>query len=526
MARTRLFDTLTRVLRQTYKANSISSPVASALTRRQMLRYSSASAALLALPPAFARTPETKPRIAIIGGGASGLTVAYRLQAQGFAPTIFEASNRWGGRMFTRQKFYRDMFCEYGGEFIDTRHNDIRSLAAELGVEIQAVNAADTSEDVYYFGGRVFTEREMLDSANGRGAYAIIAKQVSADQGKLLNANREWTEHARGLDQISLSEYLGQFRGLTEDWAIDLLDVAYKGEFGANTKEQSCLNFVDMIGSDLAKPFQIYGSSDEAFRVKGGSSALIDALAARCQTTCTMIPGAALTGISREGARLKLQLTTRNAEAEEDYDIVVLALPFTRLRAISDLEVLGLSAEKVEAVVSLGYGNNAKVICGTKTRAWTKADAGLPVRSNGTIYTDQPFQCVWESSKAQAGDAGILTNFLAGDAASGNEITALQQLRTGLLPLSPSIAGSLDPSAVTSFYWERHPFTRASYACPKVGQYTSLLEHCGTPELGGRLHFVGEHTSPDHLGYMNGAVQSGNRAAAAILAMTRTAASR
>ena len=56
-----------------------------------------------------------------------------------------------------------------------------------------------------------------------------------------------------------------------------------------------------------------------------------------------------------------------------------------------------------------------------------------------------------------------------------------------------------------------------SYASAKVGQYTTMLEVASEPALHGRLQFAGEHTSSDFLGYVNGGVQSGNRAAAALI---------
>ena len=79
------------------------------------------------------------------------------------------------------------------------------------------------------------------------------------------------------------------------------------------------------------------------------------------------------------------------------------------------------------------------------------------------------------------------------------------------------MAESLDPAAVASFFWARYPFTLGSYAGAKPGQYTTLLEVGAEPALGGRLQFAGEHTSVDFLGYMNGGVESGNRAAAALI---------
>jgi monoamine oxidase len=56
-----------------------------------------------------------------------------------------------------------------------------------------------------------------------------------------------------------------------------------------------------------------------------------------------------------------------------------------------------------------------------------------------------------------------------------------------------------------------------SYTCPLVGQYTTLLAAASPAELDGRLVFAGEHTSGDYSGFMNGAVESGNRAAKEII---------
>jgi monoamine oxidase len=68
-------------------------------------------------------------------------------------------------------------------------------------------------------------------------------------------------------------------------------------------------------------------------------------------------------------------------------------------------------------------------------------------------------------------------------------------------------------SALDSVY----PFALGGYASAKTGQYTTLLELAAEPALHGRLQFAGEHTSTDFLGFMNGGVQSGNRAAATLI---------
>jgi hypothetical protein len=103
----------------------------------------------------------------------------------------------------------------------------------------------------------------MVDPATQSGAFAPIAKQIAEDAGKLLDKEENWTEYAHELDRMNLKAYLEQFRGKTDDWAIDLLDVAYNIEFALLTEDQSSLVMVDFIGTDLDKPFAIFGESDE-----------------------------------------------------------------------------------------------------------------------------------------------------------------------------------------------------------------------------------------------------------------------
>jgi monoamine oxidase len=63
--------------------------------------------------------------------------------------------------------------------------------------------------------------------------------------------------------------------------------------------------------------------------------------------------------------------------------------------------------------------------------------------------------------------------------------------------------------------WPRDRFTRGSYSFWKVGQYTRFAGVEGERE--GNCHFAGEHTSIDAQGYLEGAVETGERAATEIL---------
>jgi monoamine oxidase len=521
MSRTPLFAAVKKALEVTCHDRGIVLPRSSALSRRQLLRLSAAAAGAAALSPvldwsAFAKD-KTPPSIAIVGGGIAGLTAAYRLQAAGVKPVLFEASSRWGGRMLTVNDFYKGMFCELGGQFVDSNHEDLINLAKEVGIDMQTLATEGEGEDLYFFRGAFHTPKDMLDPATKTGAFVPIAEKIAEDAGKLTDKDDNWTKHARKLDRMSLKAYLEQFRGKAENWAIDVLDIAYLGEFGLETDDLSCLHMVDFIGTDLDKPFAIFGVSDEVFRVKGGSSALINALTAALANKADMRLGYALTALDRKAGKIVLTFAAPDGEKSESFDAAILTMPFTKLRDVKGLNRLKLGPEQMKSIRELGMGTSAKVINGTTSRVWRTADSGLPAPSNGSFYSDLGFQDIWEDSRAQPGEAGILTNFLGGKAGLAKENDALEIFRSGAAKMSPKMAESLDKAAVATFFWARYPFTLGSYASAKTGQYTTLLEVAGEPALGGRVQFAGEQTSFDFCGFMNGGVQSGNRASEALI---------
>ncbi|MBI4723930.1 MAG: FAD-dependent oxidoreductase [Rhodomicrobium sp.] len=470
MARTLLFSALKRMLAASHATAHGGSP-AGGVSRREILRLSAAATGALALGAPFAgapAAPNSKTRVAIIGGGAAGLTAAYRLQQQGLAPVVFEAGQRWGGRMFTLPDFYHGMFAELGGEFVDTRHEDLKTLAGELSLALEPLFAPEEQDrDLYFFGNKLQPMTAMFDASSGAGAFVPIAKQIAADKAKLRDAKEEFTDHARALDAVSLAAYLKQFRGKAEDWAIDLI---------------------------------------------------IDALVRACEAKSSLNLGAQLVALAQRDGGMEVTLETSAGARREVFSTVVLALPFTCLRQVKGLEALGLSAEKLKAIQTLGDGNNAKMVCGTTSRPWRRSNSGLPYPSNGNFYSDLTFQNVWETSRNRPGESGILSNFMAGGALPASEEEAFANLRKGLAAISAEIGAALDPGAIASFFWEHHFLSFGSYACAKTGQYTTLLPVAQTPECDGRLHFAGEHTEPEFLGYMNGAILSGNRAAHEILA--------
>ena len=536
--RTPLFRKLTQTVQQAHWLNRnpqhhalfFEARDASRVSRRDFVRMLSAAGLLTAaggLAPGLARGSESpKPSqgggdpVAILGAGLAGLTAAYRLLQAGIPCEIFEGSERTGGRVLTKTGFNKDaMFCELGGELVDTNHADLIALAGELRVEIQELKGEDKGVDLYFFGGKHHTDERLIP------LFQPFAQKLAADVKGIYDAEENFTEKATRFDRINLAEYLTQTGKGVEKWVVDLLRVAYTIEYGRDAGEQSSLNLIALLQADTSEGFKVFGESDESKRIQGGSSSLPNALAKALENKVKINQSHRLVRIIQSGPNMILSFATEGSSKTVKFARVICTLPFTMLRGVDGVKALALGRKKQEAIAHLGYGNNAKVMYGFTERWWRNPAVKLPAPSNGSIFTDLPLQCTWESSRGQAGERGILTNFLGGAGAKPFTTERFDKFRDELNRVFPGVSGKFDGQRAL-MNWPEYKFTRGSYTCPLVGQYTTLLKVTGEPELDGRLIFAGEHTSGEFSGFMNGAVQSGNRAAKEILEPKKTVLSR
>jgi monoamine oxidase len=120
----------------------------------------------------------------------------------------------------------------------------------------------------------------------------------------------------------------------------------------------------------------------------------------------------------------------------------------------------------------------------------------------------------------------MLTVFLGGKDSVASGAGSPEETAQGFLPAIDAIwSGAADryrQGSAVRMYWPDAPFALGSYACYLPGQ----AAWSGTErEPVGRVHFCGEHTSEDFQGYMEGAAESGGRAAQEVLDALSSAAS-
>lgn len=481
------------------------------LSRRRFLQYF--GGATLALSSAtllsscskrnFSSDFASAPRVAIIGAGLAGLSCAYRLQKAGIKATIFEAAKRTGGRCFTARGLLGPLLTtEVGGEFIDSTHSDLLALARDFGLELYDFRDESESmlQEVFYFGGQIRTEREIVSE------FVPLAKRIARDSALLADESKE-NPHFLYLDHLSIAEYLDRIEAT--GWMRELLSTAYCTEFGLDIGEQSALNLVYLISTDLKRhEFHVYGDSDERFKVKGGNEQIAKALTARLQNQ--IHHEWRLESIADRGSGQRLSFATPSGSQEIDADFTVLAIPFSLLRSVQIKATL--PPQKVRAIRELAYGTNSKIFLSFKDRPWRRTN------HSGNFFSDGPSQSGWDSSRLQPGTAGGMTVYFGGqrgvDTASFAFPACATQLVGGVGSMFPSAPSSY-AGTIEHFHWPSFELSKGSYSTYRPGQWTSINGFEIEPV--GNLLFAGEHCSSDFQGYMNGAAETGNLAANIIL---------
>ena len=491
-------------------------------SRRDFLKIASASAAagLITLPePIFGRAA---PRIAIVGGGIAGLNAALTLHDAGFATTVYEASNRTGGRMFSdRTTWANGQVTEHGGELIDTAHKTIIQLAKRFHISIVDLQAAEPnhSTETYFFDGRYYT----LAQANADFNPVFKAVKKDANAAGFPTTYLSSTPAARDLDAMTVAEWIdARVPGGRGSAMGQLLDVAYNIEYGADTTAQSSLNLIYLLAFQSPGNFNLFGQSNERFHMEGGNDQLPAAIA-NALPAGTVQLGTALTSIAlRPDGTWGLGLKRGNTTSTAIADRVVLALPFSVLRTL-DYSQAGFSTVKRMAIEELGYGTNSKLQLQFHSRLWNQSGPwGI---SNGTSYADTGYQNTWDVTRAQSSASGILVDYTGGTIgaafAGKNSQTVAPAFLSQIEPVFPGITAQWNGRA-TLDAWISNPYSLGSYAYWKVGQYTAFAG--AERERSGTCHFAGEHCSINFQGYMEGGAEEGQRAAKEILADLRAGA--
>ena len=497
------------------------------ITRREFMAGLAALSAAAALPKLARASGE--PRIAIVGAGIAGLSCALKLADAGVPSTLYEASSRVGGRMFSNNAGYwqNQQVSEWCGELIDTDHVTIQALATRFGLPLDDLLAAQpkASEDTCFFKGQYYSK------AQADKDFVAIFDIVTAD----MEAVGENTLHddisaaGRRFDAMSIADWISKkVPGGLESPMGQLLRVAYEAEFGADLEDQSALNLLWFLADQPVKNrFSIFGTSDERYHLRGGNEQLPRAIATHLGGERMIRFESSLLKVAQKpDKQYQLTFETHGKVYEERADMLVLALPFAALKQV-DYQHAGFDALKQRAIQELGCGANSKLQLQFDTRFWN-GRGPWPKTGNGSTFADTGYQSSWEVSRAQSGTTGILNLYSGGSVArrmTTNKAFATARVATTKADAVRALAQIERVFPGLSAHWNglatqslphKSDYFGASYAYYRIGQYAAFCGYEGVPQ--GNVYFCGEHTSVDYQGYMEGGAAEGETTAKKILA--------
>jgi monoamine oxidase len=144
-------------------------------------------------------------------------------------------------------------------------------------------------------------------------------------------------------------------------------------------------------------------------------------------------------------------------------------------------------------------------------------------RWNGELSTDRPFLDTWDTSLTQRGETGLLTVYSGGSVGAGYSARrahgpappgVVHETLAALERAVPGIGREFTGRAWLDD-WTADPWAHGSYAAFLPGQTTRYSGVIARAE--GGVHFAGEHTSVPYQGFLEGAVESGQRCAREVL---------
>jgi monoamine oxidase len=430
--------------------------------------------------------------VVVAGAGLAGLAAARELEARGFDVTVIDARSRVGGRVWTwRTGLKARQHTEAGADLIDSDQEALVNLVRELGLETSPILKRG-------FGYCGSDARGKVCIQSMERSFASIHQSCHPLIRDYKLSEMRWDSAiAQRLARQSVAQWLKE-TGATPWFASRLRGL--RGLFLADPEELSLIALVDFFASDASVGGRMR-------RVKDGNDRIATTAAGQLRRRVRL--RTILKRVRTRRHQIVASVEDRTGLSELTADYLVFALPASTARDVRFNAAL--PDPQREAMMRLKYGPATRLVIQFARRFWHK-----PGRPNA-FGSDQPIGAVWDGNEQQRGPAGIL-NLLAGGRASKElqdiyregGVNAVAARLTWLGAPSPILAARL-------ISWEDDPWALGGYAYFDPSFDPRLRDWLARPA--GRIVFAGEHTSIRWQGYMNGAVESGLRAAAEIAAM-------
>ncbi len=505
------------------------------------------------LVPISKTNPQTGERynVGVIGAGLAGLSAAYELNEVGFDVTVFEASDRVGGRVYSLSDQTDFGFAmpgritEAGAELIGANHFAWIEYAQRFSLGLSAIS----NDDIY--SKEKLSIKRNIDENNievieiNKDLEKLIVEiqgKIERDAEKIEDPDTPWKyDNIPFLNvQEAISTYAGKDSELANQ-AAALFSFEFENNNVIAPFRQSYLGLLTAVKGHQypSTPNGMlaslsYFEDSEVFRCSNGNGALADAFAKQLKFYHESDnPNGSIKlkcrvdeiSKSNDGHHIVLSYFDGKKKTEK-FDYVVLAIPASMY---SDFTIDFLPDFKSDYTIDSGKA--VKFLTGFDQRYWLSNGQAPNGETSalGMIWenTDQQYEIVssTQAHKPQFGlsvfaGGGYAENMMQAYSENPNKIT--DQIFSFINVSDDSeVHQSLRSSLATKFVnWPQDfRYIMTGYSCPTVyGSNDQVRKESKNiyelnNNLNVRLFLAGEHTSTAFFGYMEGALQSGQTCA-------------
>ncbi len=437
--------------------------------------------------------------VVVVGAGFAGLTAARELTRLGHDVLVLEGRDRVGGRSHTGH--VAGIPVDMGGTFVGPTQDAVLKLAADLG--ITTVPTYDDGANLIRWRGAVrsysgtiprLSLGGLLDLGRVRWQFERIARTVPLDE--------PWTaRRAARLDSQSLGQWLRSVRaGAT---TRDLLAIMARVTWGCEPDAVSMLHAARYVraAGGLDRMLDVENGAQQD-RFSAGTQQIADAAAAELGDRVVLEAAVRRIDHHDDG----VTVTSEKGTAEAKY--VVVAIPPEHWSVIEFTPAL--SDEHRQLPAQWPQGRLSKAYVAYPTPFWR--DKGF---SGESLSDEGPVFITFDVSPAPDGP-GILLGFV--DSRTFDSLPA-DQRRERALACFATLFGdeALTPLDYVDHRWGAEEFAPGGpTAAVPPGSWTRFGSLLRRPV--GPIHWAGTETADEWTGFLDGAVRSGERAAAEVAA--------
>jgi len=437
--------------------------------------------------------------IAVVGAGIAGLVAARGLRAAGRSVAVLEARDRVGGRTLNLE-LEGGQAVEVGGQWVGPTQPRVLALCDELGLETFATYSE--GRNVLELGGKRSTYRGTIprisplvlaDVRRAQRRFERLARSVPADA--------PWTApDAARLDSMTLAGWLDD--NVRSERARSLFSIACGTVWGMEPGQITLLWALACASSagGFEAMISVEGGAQQD-RIVGGSHAICETIAEGLAGSLAL--DSPVGAIDQDGTSVTVTVPGGVVRARR---AIVAMAPDLAGRIVYDPRLAGRREQLTGRMAS---GAMTKCTAVYERPFWR--DEGL----TGEALSDAgPLETTFDNSPPGEDGPGVIVGFVSGPAAAEHALLGLSERRRRVTECLERLFGEAarHPGAYHEQAWAEEAWSAGGPVCsPAPGTLTAYGDELRRPA--GRVHWAGAETATTWCGYMEGAVQSGERAA-------------